>query len=405
MRQELLNGMASDRKRKETYKVCHLTSCHSAYDMRILHKECVSLARAGYEVTCIGLAERDDEMEGVKILALSKPRRIFGRLTFDLLTRTAMKVLFMGARQRADIYHFHDPHLIPVGLILKCFGKAVIYDVHEYEPGRISGGIRNRRIQRFVASIIDIGQCLVGRVFDGVVAANPSIHTQFRERTVSAIVINNYPLLHEIATETRSAEPHCEPLVAYIGFISKARGIIELIQALEHTDAGLLLCGTFGTEQLRMECESLAGWRKVQYFGQVDRATMAAVLGRAQAGLVPFLAHPNHFEARPNKIFEYMSVGLPVIASDFPDWRTLIEAPGCGFCVNPNDPVSIGKTIQKVTADRRMGREMGERGRKRVVTKYNWGVEEKELLALYSALIERSGHLKCVGASLCGRDG
>lgn len=89
---------------------------------------------------------------------------------------------------------------------------------------------------------------------------------------------------------------------------------------------------------------------------------------------------PNHFSAQPIKMFEFMAAGLPVIASDFPLWKKIIEDSGCGICVNPTKSDEVRRACLKLVNNRELGKKMGLAGRKYVVEKYNWAVEEKSWL-------------------------
>jgi glycosyltransferase involved in cell wall biosynthesis len=112
-----------------------------------------------------------------------------------------------------------------------------------------------------------------------------------------------------------------------------------------------------------------------------------ATMRRSLAGLV--LLHPviNYLDALPIKMFEYMSAGLPVIASDFPLWREIIEKNECGLCCDPLKPEKIAEAVQWVLDHPQEARIMGENGRRAVIEKYNWESEGKKLVKLYEDLI------------------
>ena len=107
------------------------------------------------------------------------------------------------------------------------------------------------------------------------------------------------------------------------------------------------------------------------------------------AGLVTFYPLPNHVDAQPNKMFEYMSSGLPVIASNFPLWKKIIEGNKCGLCVDPLDPAAIAKAIDYIVSHPDEARAMGENGKRAVYEKYNWGVESEKLISLYRSLCNK----------------
>ena len=133
--------------------------------------------------------------------------------------------------------------------------------------------------------------------------------------------------------------------------------------------------------------EKSTGWACVNALGFLSREQMRQTLSRSVAGIVTFLPVPNHIDAQPNKIFEYMSAGLPVIASHFPLWREIIEGNECGLCVDPLDPAAIAAAMDRLVENPDLARRMGENGRRAVHERYNWGVEEKKLLALYGKLL------------------
>ena len=107
-------------------KVCHMTSAHDPEDIRIFHKECVSLAKNGYDVY---LVERGDSYEknGVHIVGVGT----IPDSRLQRMTQGARRVYEAALALDCDIYHFHDPELLPYGVMLKKKGKKVIFDSHE----------------------------------------------------------------------------------------------------------------------------------------------------------------------------------------------------------------------------------------------------------------------------------
>jgi len=364
--------------------VCHMTSVHSRTDVRIFLKECGSLAKAGYRV-CLVVADGqgDASVAGISIRDAGRPS---GRLS-RMLT-TTRNVLRLALAQNADIYHFHDPELLPAGRKLKRLGKTVVFDAHEDIAKQLASKPYLNRMARFaVPPLIEWYERRVCTRLDAIVTATAHIRDKFRKINPDAVDINNYPLRGELYT------PEVDwtikrPQVCYIGGITEIRGIFPLIKAMEHvakTDR-LVIAGRFAEASVNTAAHAMPGWGKVDELGFVDRDSVRDILAHSIAGLVTFLGVPNHINAQPNKMFEYMSAGLPVIASNFPLWREIIEGNDCGICVDPEQPLEIAKAIDYLATHPERARQMGINGRKAVQERYNWDNEAPKLLALYSRL-------------------
>jgi len=364
-------------------RVAHLTSVHNRDDARIFLKQCRSLAAVGHDVTLIVADGRGDKTrDDVRIIDVGRPR---GRLRRFM--QTTRLVRRKAAELRADIYHLHDPELLPAGLMLKASGKRVVFDSHEDVPRQIlSKSYLPRILRRPLAFFVGMIERAIVRRLDHVVAATPAIRDKFRRMKVQTTDINNYPMLGELSVEPSSRRHTSD--ICYVGGIVATRGIREIVAALSltRTQGKLLLAGPFPERQVRAEVATLPGWTKVRELGVVDRAGVRNVLASAAAGLVTLHPTPAYLESLPVKMFEYMSAGLPVIASDFPLWRDIVEGSGCGICVDPLDPVAIAAAIDSIVENPDMGRKMGECGYFAVHERYNWGAEEKKLLELYDKL-------------------
>jgi glycosyltransferase involved in cell wall biosynthesis len=176
--------------------------------------------------------------------------------------------------------------------------------------------------------------------------------------------------------------------VCYVGGIGSIRGIRELVQAGEllGSAARVNLVGTFSEPEVQAEMKASPGWRRVNAYGFLDRQGVRDVMKRSLAGVVTFHPLPNHLDSHPTKMFEYMSSGIPVIASNFPLWRDIIEGNQCGICVDPLDPKAIAAAIDYLVTHPQAAKAMGENGRRAVLEKYNWAVEANKLTDFYGAL-------------------
>ncbi|MGR2736920.1 glycosyltransferase family 4 protein [Billgrantia sp. Q4P2] len=369
-------------------KVVHLTSAHPRYDTRIFHKQCRSLAAAGYPVTLVVAdGEGGEERDGVSIVDVG---RLAGRL--NRVVKTTRRVFERARQLDADLYHLHDPELMPVGRRLKRLGKRVVYDAHEDLPRQM---LAKHYLGRFTRQVLSRGveayQNRVCRHFDAIVAATPHIRDRFEEFHPRVVDVNNFPMLGELdgAPDARLIASVGErPAVCYVGGIAAIRGIREIVRAMElaENDCRLQLAGDFTVLALEQEVMTYAGWSRVEAHGYLDRAGVRRVLASSIAGLVTLHPTINYLDALPVKMFEYMSAGLPVIASDFPLWREIVQGSDCGLCVDPLDPQAIAQAIDFIVSHPERAREMGENGRRAVTERYNWQQEEHKLLDTYRDL-------------------
>jgi glycosyltransferase involved in cell wall biosynthesis len=365
-------------------KIAHLTSVHPRYDTRIFLKECRSLASNGYDVSLLVADGRGDEIiDGVAILDVGV---LAGRLKRMLLA--TRRIYNKAIALDAAIYHLHDPELLPVGLKLRRRGKRVIFDAHEDVPKQLLAkkylGPRRLRLLSRVYSRFEQYAC---RRIAGVVAATPTIRDKFQAINARSIVVNNFPLLDELDIDASCDED--KSFVCYVGAISATRGIREIVDAMGKVQSPvrLLLAGIFAEQDTEREVRSSPGWGRVDALGYIDRTKLRRVLGQSAAGLVTLHPTPNHMDAHPIKMFEYMSAGIPVIASDIPLWQKIVEEADCGYCVDPRDSIAIAERIDAIFANPAEARRLGANGRRAIEEKYNWPVEEKKLLEFYASLL------------------
>lgn len=368
-------------------RIAHLTSVHPHSDTRILQMECKSLKLAGYEVTLIVPHQQDEQMDGVNIK--SAGRKPTGRIS--RMTRTGWRVYREAVRENADIYHFHDSELIPVGLLLRLMGKKVVYDVHEDMPRTILSKyylpIWARRPLAWLLERVENAAC---RRYSAIVTATQAIADRFTTLNNNTVVVQNFPRLEEAALHANAIWSQRACSIAYVGSITENRGIRQMVEAMnllpDRLPAKLKLAGAYSPATLRDEITRLPGWSRVDDLGLLSRSGVIRLLGQVQAGLV--LLHPEsrYQVSFPVKMFEYMSAGIPVIASDFPLWRRIIATAGCGLLVEPLDVKSIADAIEYLLVHPQEAETMGCRGSQAVARHYNWGTEERKLLKLYADL-------------------
>jgi glycosyltransferase involved in cell wall biosynthesis len=363
-------------------KVCHITSAHPDGDVRIFHKECVSLAEEGYDVSLV-IPNAEPRVEnGVNIVSfIYKPSSRLSRFTksVNLVYNKAIEV-------NADIYHLHDPELLRIAVKLKKKGKKVIYDAHEDLPRQIlSKQYLKPVLRKLISSRIERYENKVAKKLDAIVTATPYIRDRFLKVNPRTTDINNFPILKELLIDFDYNEK-TQNEICYVGGITTVRGINELIASIKHVDGTLLLAGKFLEVGLKDLLEKNANWKKVKELGFLSRSEVKDVYERSKLGVVTLHPISNYYVSLPVKMFEYMAAGIPVVASKFPLWESIITKNNAGLCVDPMNPIEIGEAINYILNNPKEAKIMGENGRKMVIEKYNWDIEKKKLINLYKQL-------------------
>lgn len=362
--------------------ICHITTVHPADDVRIFHKECSSLQRAGYQVTLLVANGENAQINDVNIVGVEAPYS--GRLG---RMRKVPKVLFQKAMElNADVYHFHDPEFLRYALKMQKAGKKVIYDVHEDVPRQILAKYWiPKLVRKSVSARFERLENKISAQLSYICTATPHIRERFLKINPNTVDINNFPRLEElsdVAPYSQKSQAAC-----YIGGMTQVRGISELVDAVADANFELHLAGKFSPESLRDQQVEKAGWKNVVEHGFLSRDGVKGVLAKSKVGVVTLHPTENYVDALPVKMFEYMAAGIPVLASNFPLWQQIVNDSQCGICVDPLNPQHIASGIEQLLADDAASEQMGLNGRKAVEEQYNWAVEEAKLKEVYANLL------------------
>lgn len=344
----------------------------------------MSLAAAGHEVHIVAPEAGETTRGGVRFHPL--PVRPARSAVFRAAER--MADAWRAIRSLApDVVHFHDPVLILTGLALRLAGTRVVFDVHEDHPREARAMFPDRPFRAALqSSTFRLLEFLSRRLLNRFVCATPEIAAKFPPGRT--ILVRNFARLdlQEAAFAATPPIPYADrPLAAiYAGGITEARGASEMVASLTHVEiARLELFGRFDNPKLEQRLRQSPAWDRVTHHGFRPHAEVLAALGSVRLGLLVLHPHRIFREALPVKLFEYMAAGLPVVVSDFPNWRRIVEGAGCGVLVDPVDPAAVAEGIRQLLTRPNEAAAMGERGRVHALKHYSWGAEAEQLLALY----------------------
>jgi glycosyltransferase involved in cell wall biosynthesis len=365
-----------------TDKIVHLSTVHPADDPRIYVRECLTLADAGYNVTVIGRDPRGEPMSSDQVTVRLLPHRVgrIRRLTLGLIDGVRFTL-----RERPALVHFHDPELLCVAWIFRLRGITTVYDVHENLRQQILTKpylqpVVARILSRVVAALEPIG----ARACHAVVLVDPQWADHFPKRRW--IELGNAPRRAEWLASNTVALRDREAVFTYIGSVSKIRGALDMVAAVNllpaSLDARLVIAGKVDSE-LRAEIVALDVNGRVDLVGWLSRQEIVDLVGRSLAGML--LLHPvkNYLTAKATKLHEYMLGGVPTIATNLPGSRSVIEPFDCGVLVEPHDIAATADAMAMLINDRARAQEMADHG---VANAECFDTQVPRLLGLYTDL-------------------
>lgn len=362
-----------------------MSSVHPPYDTRIFLKECGTLKDAGYDVTYVTANPADAERDGVKFVSVAATTGYLGRMF-----KTAKSVYKAALKEKGDVYHFHDPELVPWAMLLKLRGKKVIMDVHENTTRDI---LIKEWIPKSIRPVIAFGFGALEKVgaawFNGIVAAFPALLDEFPKKKTA--LAGNLPILGELNSPGSTPFNQRPRKAAYVGVMTEIRGIYEIMAGLAALPTDyefeMHIAGHFMPDALEQDIQTKPGFERLRLRGSLKRDEVAELLGTSRFGVCLFQAVPSHMRSLPTKLFEYASAGLPTLGPDMEHWVEFVRKDGMGFCVDINNPKAIAERLMYMTDHPDECQEIGAKAREAVEARYNWGIEGARLIELYDRIL------------------
>ena len=368
-------------------KVVHLTSVHTPYDVRILEKQCQSLAAAGHDVVLVNARGKNEQRGDVRLIGVEPAKSRLRRMS------SSVKQVFQIAKQEnADVIHMHDPELLVGAKLFGKRGQKCIFDMHE---DVVKDVMSKPWIKAWFQKPVAVGVRLLVR---GLIGNMPVI---FAEESYAKDFpwIKNYEIVQNMPRlghfDNIEAKPKTEPRIGYMGAVSEDRGSLITLEALRLLKESGLKVGfdcvgpashDEHADLLKQRTKEF-GLEDVVFHGYKQPQQGWEIMSRCHIGLAVLKPKSYFMESYPTKMFEYMAMGLPVIVSDFPLYRNVVEPHQCGKCVSANDPAALAEAIRFFVTQPAERNAWGHRGKQVVATRYSWANEEKKLLAFYEQVL------------------
>jgi len=373
--------------RNEFKKVLIITTVHIWNDTRIFFKEALSLVKNGFKVTLIAISDQGSKFQrdNVRIYAMKRKRRHLRWINWMQIIRILLK-------EKSEVFHLHDPELMPLAVLLRLFKRKIVFDIHEDFRKQIMDKEWIPKYFRMPLSrIFAVMESILPNICDRIILAEDYYLNNFNN-SLNIKVIHNYP---KVPLQCKNNYQFDSFKMVYVGDVRRIRGIMQYVDILNNLlkkqlNVRLLIIGSFADGKLKREISDFVKWEKIEYkvefLGRIPYDETHSIIKNCDLGLA--LLHPigNYLNSYPTKIFEYMSLGLPVLASNFKLWEGIILENDCGKTVDPLDVNASCEIIEKYYFSEDLRRKHGTNGRNAIVKRYNWENEEKILHNCYNNL-------------------
>lgn len=367
-------------------KIAHITTVHYRHDVRIMYKYCRSLVDEDFDVSLVVSDGYGDEiLHKVNIIDLGKSK--FGRLGRFFLG--SLNVFIHLIRKKYELLHFHDPELIPLALFMRILGCKVVFDMHENLPLQILTKTYLPKPIRYTLYQISYLFQRFAFMFLPVIFAEISYKRYFKNIKRQKIVLN-YPLKETL--ENISLPKKENFTLGYMGWLNKERGTIATLEVVSKIRAtvklDLLFVGPYGkdiNENILYKESIEEEW--ATFLGRLEPKKGWQEMSKCHVGLAVLENSPNFVESYPTKIFEYMLLGLPIIVSNFPLYKKIIDESQCGISVDPSSLEDFENAILWLINNPDKSKIMGQNGKKIAQEKYNWESEFLKVKFFYYDLL------------------
>ena len=360
-----------------------------------VEKEARTLAQAGYQVSLLGwdrtaALPQNELLDGIPCLRLPiRAEYAAGMHNLPDLLRWQWGLLnwLISHRQEYDLIHACDfDTVLPALLCQRLFGKRVIYDIFDFyadhlraTPTWIKTAIRNTDLRA------------IGRA-EAVILADESRWEQIHGSNprLSAVIYNTpediYPSPENSAPESAADSPELSSdhlQIAYIGLLQIERGLLELLAVLRRHPEWVLDLAGFGGDEGSL-LEAAQEMPNVHWHGRLLYPRAIQLSAAADILIATYdPAIRNHRYSSPNKVFEAMLLGKPIIVAQDTNMDRIIREADCGLVIPYGDIPALENALLRLQCDLDLRQRLGYNARQAYDTSYSWKIMQRRLLDLY----------------------
>jgi len=410
-------GIEFDTNEAVKAKVCLITSRHEPWCFRIYYREARSLSRAGFDVQIILSTEKlCEKRNGVTVHGFNLNAVVPYKFGINKLANQLM-FIYLGVKARADIYHCHSPEVLfsayIIKLILRLFynrKSAVIHEIRDFYLREALLDVDLGWREKIGLSLQTVWDKLLHRPIDFVIGVEESKLEKPLSYGLSpdkmAVVENYVPL--DLFKERRKRFDKFNFVLGYAGGLSFLRGIDKL--AIASVEFGkkvnmrptLLLIGRFPRSLKDQEtwlvdyCKENEKFVKLKYHKWLSHDRVAALLAKADICFALFYSKRYRkvlsTTAGPTKLYEYMALGKPTIATNVPALENIIQQTRCGLIIDEGaGERALADAIEFYYKNPDALRKVGKNARIAAEREYNWDIAQKKLLQIYNGIISKNG--------------
>ncbi len=367
--------------------ICQITSVHPTFDPRVFSRGCVGLVNAGVEVTLIAQHDKDEVVQGVNIISCKVEQTgRKGRLA------AAFRALKIAMRIKADIFHFHDPDLMPFMIVLKLSGRKVVMDIHENYASRFYEW--NVPLKGFLAKSFSSFENRCARIIDGISVESDKYSITSVKPPNRTVITRNVPDIKQLGDIECGKNKRYTIITA--GYHSPPRHVMETIEAIpavkrKYNEVLFQFIGKFDEVEfenaVKQRVKELGVEENIEIMPMGDVRDTHHRMLQGHVALLLLAPLKNYINSEPNRLFAAMYAKMAIVCENFPGPGDIIKETDSGILINSTKIEEISNGILELLDDPERMARMGDSGLNAIETKYNNGHNTDAQIKMYQDIL------------------